>query len=412
MVKYSSPAKEHTVKTSGPKPYNYNVGRAGSLLTMMQSGGGFGQPQPFGKPRTPGSALLARALQKQDDLGLLEDYQREEAERQKRGGFWSSALGTIGGLAGAAIGGPAGAAIGTSIGSGVGDWAGAGKAKKYDKSGTVYAQESFEDIEEASKDYSEGALGRSLRAGAKAGLTAGLTPGGGMYGTYNPLRGETSARISGRLAGLFNPDAVTPQYMSGWGNIKKAISGQGITGFGGQQGLFGFSDPLFNISTNAPVKVQDGGLIGMQNGGPMTPESILLGQGLTATPEQLALFESFDPFGIQKATQQIGQSVTGATGGQGVASVDSSFGRSQRSLLDMLQAGQEQLQDTITTEQKAFESKTLGTAADIVSGGGRFGTVYNPPPSVPELPTSNQGSVTYNGQTYVWSEEEGGYVLE
>ena len=78
----------------------------------------------------------------------------------------------------------------------------------------------------------------------------------------------------------------------------------------------------------------------------------------------------------------------------------------------MLQAGQEQLQDTITTEQKAFESKTLGTAADIVSGGGRFGTVYNPPPSVPELPTSNQGSVTYNGQTYVWSEEEGGYVLE
>ena len=413
MVKYSSPAKEHTVKTSGPKPYNYNVGRAGSLLTMMQSGGGFGQPQPFGKPRTPGSALLARALQKQDDLGLLEDYQREEAERQKRGGFWSSALGTIGGLAGAAIGGPAGAAIGTSIGSGVVDWAGAGKAKKYDKSGTVYAQESFEDIEEASKDYSKDALGRSLVAGAKAGLTAGLTPGGGQYGQYNPFT-ETGQQgikalsmgkgVTGYTAGtgsMFDRGFfATPEYVQAEIKAPKLLD------------TSKYLDKIFDQPTRLPFTFQDGGLIGMQNGGPMTPESILLGQGLTATPEQLALFESFDPFGIQKATQQIGQSVTGATGGQGVASVDSSFGRSQRSLLDMLQAGQEQLQDTITTEQKAFESKTLGTAADIVSGGGRFGTVYNPPPSVPELPTSNQGSVTYNGQTYVWSEEEGGYVLE
>ena len=34
MVKYSSPPKQNTIRTSGPNPYNYNVGRAGTLLTM------------------------------------------------------------------------------------------------------------------------------------------------------------------------------------------------------------------------------------------------------------------------------------------------------------------------------------------------------------------------------------------
>ena len=68
------------------------------------------------------------------------------------------------------------------------------------------------------------------------------------------------------------------------------------------------------------------------------------------------------------------------------------------------------LEDQIQDEQTAYQSQVLGTAADIVAGEGEFGTIYRPPTTVNQLPTTNQGSVTYNGQTYVWSEEEGQYV--
>ena len=124
MTKYSSPPKEYTVRTSGPKPYNYNTGRAGTLLTMMQSGDSvptFGMPQ-----RSSGAALLARALQGQKDRSLLEDYQKEEAERQKKGGLWGTVAGTIGGLAGGMIGGAPGAAVGQGLGTAFGERYGAG----------------------------------------------------------------------------------------------------------------------------------------------------------------------------------------------------------------------------------------------------------------------------------------------
>ena len=72
------------------------------------------------------------------------------------------------------------------------------------------------------------------------------------------------------------------------------------------------------------------------------------------------------------------------------------------------------LQRAQEASQRAFESQTLGTAADLLAGGaeilgadgGLTGTF------VTELPTTNQGRVTMNGQNYIWSEEEGQYILD
>ncbi len=80
---------------------------------MMQEGGLTpisSYQRSFTRPRTPGAALLARALQGQKDLSLLEDYQRAEAERQRKGGLF----GSIGGLAGGAVGGPIGGIVGAT----------------------------------------------------------------------------------------------------------------------------------------------------------------------------------------------------------------------------------------------------------------------------------------------------------
>tara|TARA_Y100000401_G_scaffold42259_1_gene32151 strand:+ start:873 stop:2102 length:1230 start_codon:yes stop_codon:yes gene_type:complete len=407
MHNSSNKSKGYMPVSSGPNMTGYYLGEAPNLMGM-QTGGSFGKPQPFGKPKTRGAALLARALQKQDDLGLLEDYQRAEAERQKRGGLFGSVLGTVGGLAGALLG-PGGAAIGTSLGKGLGERLGAGKAKDYDESGTVYAQESFRDIDEASDEYNKGMLERSLMAGAQAGLTAGLTPGGGQYGQYNPFT------------------------ESGRRGLKALSMGKGVTGYsGGTGGLFSksfFGTPNYINTPLATPKVadatpyldrlfggvrrlglEDGGLIGMQTGGPLTAEEILEQQNLTATPEQLALFQSFDPSGVGKARQALGQGLLGMTAGQGLSSGGGGFGAQQSDIAQAVEASQKSLEEQIQDETTAYQSQTLGTAADIVAGGGEFGTIPTLSPIVNQLPTTNQGSVTYNGQTYVWSEEEGQYV--
>ena len=121
------------------------------------------------------------------------------------------------------------------------------------------------------------------------------------------------------------------------------------------------------------LNFEDGGLIGMQTGG-LTAEQILRQQGLTADDTQLALFQAFDPTGIQKATEGAGQSLLGMTGGQGLASAGGGFGAQQSAISQMVEQGQKSLEQQIQDEQKAFESQTLGTAAQIVAGGGEFGT--------------------------------------
>ena len=426
MHNSSNKSKGYMPVPSGPNMTGFDMGKTSSLMEMMQTGG----------QTTAGGAALARALQMQKDQKRLEQAQRAEADRQKRGGLFGSVASFAGGLLGGAIGGPAGAAIGAGLGKGLGERAGAGKARDYDASGTVFSQQSFRDVDEASEDFNEGMLGRSLLAGAQTGLTAGLTPGGGIYGTYNPLRGETSARISGRLAGLFNADAVTPKYMSGLSNIGKAMSGQGIQSFGGEQSLFGFSNPVFDIYTTNPVDVvgmEDGGLIGYQVGGitdedeesglgigagvgagTSTPQSSSLENilGFELTPQQEALFQARDTSAITRGAEQLGQGLLGMTGGQGLASAGTGFGAGQSAISQAVEGMQQSYDQGIADEAKAFESQVKGTAAELIGGGAEFkvaDSVPKQPPTSPpasSLPNTSWIRQGADGRKYVWTGSE------
>ena len=401
----SNKSKGYEPLSSGPNMTGYYLGESPNLMGM-QTGGSFGKPQPFGKPKTRGAALLARALQKQDDLGLLEDYQRAEAERQKKGGLFGSIASTAGGLLGAAIGGPAGAAIGAGLGKGFGEKLGAGKAEDYDASGTVFSQQSFRDVDEASEEFNEGMLGRSLLSGAVAGATAGLTPGGGIYGQYNPLTSTGQQGIKAGLQGLGVTGYTPTQSLTSFGRAQYEGGTGGLAGTGNltlldkaRRYLFG-GRSLYNL--------EDGGYIGMQNGG-FTAEEVLRRQGLEATPEQLALFESFDPSGVGKARQELGQGLLGMTSGQGISSGGGGFGAQQSSISEAVEKSQKSLEDQIQDEQTAFESKTLGTAADIVAGDGEFkvaDSVPKQPPTSPPtspLPNSSWFQEGADGRRYVWT---------
>ena len=399
----SNKSKGYEPLSSGPNMTGYYLGESPNLMGM-QTGGSFGKPQPFGKPKTRGAALLARALQKQDDLGLLEDYQRAEAERQKKGGLFGSIASTAGGLLGAAIGGPAGAAIGAGLGKGFGEKLGAGKAEDYDASGTVFSQQSFRDVDEASEEFNEGMLGRSLLSGAVAGATAGLTPGGGIYGQYNPLTSTGQQGIKAGLQGLGVTGYTPTQSLTSFGRAQYVGGTGGLAGTGNltlldkaRRYLFG-GRSLYNL--------EDGGYIGMQNGG-FTAEEVLRRQGLEATPEQLALFESFDPSGVGKARQELGQGLLGMTSGQGISSGGGGFGAQQSSISEAVEKSQKSLEDQIQDEQTAFESKTLGTAADIVAGDGEFKTIASTP-TFENVNDANLGmyqgdTINVQGVTMVWT---------
>ena len=395
-----------------------------------------------GGPTTRGGAALARALQMRSDQERLDEIRREEAERQKKGGLFGSIASTAGGLLGAVIGGPAGAAIGAGLGKGLGERFGAGEARDYDTSDTVFSQQSFRDVDEASEEFSEGILGRSLLAGAQAGLTAGLTPGGGLYGQYNPL---TS---------------------SGQEGISKAIMGKGVTGYGGTQSLFSFADPQYaNVSVgpiSGPVTFdasqysdlfpsfqesiggnltsgiglfEDGGLIGYEVGG-ITDEDEESGVGMGAgvgagavaptsqssslenilgfelTPQQEALFQARDTSAITRGAEQLGQGLLGMTGGQGLASAGTGFGAGQSAISQAVEGMQQSYDQGIADEAKAFESQVKGTAADLISGGAEFkvaDSVPKQPPtsppasSVPNASWMRQGA---DGRKYVWTGSE------
>ncbi len=167
------------------------------------------------------------------------------------------------------------------------------------------------------------------------------------------------------------------------------------------------SDASFLASyLNRLSRFEDGGLIGMQTGG-LTAEQILREQGLTADDNQLALFQAFDPSGVETARESTGQNLLNMTGGQGLASGGGGFGAQQSAISQMVEQGQKSLEQQIQDEQKAFESQTLGTAADIVAGGGEFGTYGGSgtafvPPGAPESPA--QGALyNYLGTEYEWT---------
>jgi len=150
-----------------------------NLFNMMQTGG---------LTSTAGGTALARALQMQSDREKLEKQQRAEAKRQKRGGLFGSIGSLAGGLLGAALTpftGGASLALASGLGAGlgrrVGEGLGAGKSRKYDREGTVFGQQAFRDVEQASRDYTRGMGERALVSGLQAATSAYFNPTG-MYG--------------------------------------------------------------------------------------------------------------------------------------------------------------------------------------------------------------------------------------
>lgn len=384
----------------------YYMGESPNLMTMMQQGG----------QTSRGAAILARSRQARADQDKLEEIQKEEAKRQGRGSLVGKGLGLVGGLAGAVIGGPVGAAIGTGLLKGFGEKLGAGRARDYDTSGTVFGQQAFRDVDEASDEFNEGILGRAGMAGLQAGLTAGLTPGGGIYGTYNPLTG------------------------SGIKNIGSLVSGTGITGFSGNQGLFRFASPdLAEVATdkfgteiipgmavdeygyvNPLREAQDGGLIEYQYGGGVSDiQGILRNAGVTATPEQLALFEQFDPTQLNQLAQGMQQSLMQGTQQAGEAMSQAGFagsGAIQQSQAQQREMAQDQFAQAQESAQRDFESQTLADLAMFEDQGAEFGT-YTPyetvtPVQGSELPTAYQGdNISFQGTRYRWDSNTGKYVV-
>ena len=191
MYNSSDKSKGYMPVSSGPNMTGFDMGKTSSLMEMMQTGG----------QTSRGGAALARALQMQKDLRRLDQAERAEAKRQKRGGLFGSIGGIAGGLLGAALAPVTGGAslalasgLGTALGRRAGEGLGAGKSRSVDRTGTVFEQQAFRDVEQASRDYTRGMGERALLSGLQAAATAGLSPGGGIYG-----------KVSGRL----NPSSIS-----------------------------------------------------------------------------------------------------------------------------------------------------------------------------------------------------------
>jgi len=406
-----------------------------NLLSMMQTGG---------LTSTAGGAAFARVMQRRSDDKKLARQQRREARRQKKGRLFGSIAGLAGQGLGFLIGGSAGAAAGKALGTGLGQSLGAGKAEKYSRAGTVYNQDAFRDVSEASRDYNRGILGRSLLAGGKALAASALSPGGlqgapskgvastgtlglsqppslaldpssalssGTFGDISPslsgsLSGSTSALSSGTL-NVISPNSLT-------------IPPASLLGMSSTSGV-STSNPIASDNTlanylSSRYNLEDGGLAGYQNGG-FTAQDILQQQGLAPTEEQLALFQSFDPTQIQQAKTGAEQSLMSMTGGMGLSSTGGGFGAKQRAATSAIGAGQDMIGDVTEQSQKAFESQTLGTAADLVAGGANIREQYTPedpvygqfdrPPTEDvnwNPPASPTGGATYdfNGVRYIF----------
>jgi hypothetical protein len=380
-----------------------------NLLNMMQTGG---------QASSAGGAALARALQRQSDIKKLERQQRSEARRQKRGGLFGSLGSLAGGLLGAALAPATGglslalaAGLGAGLGKRAGEGLGAGKSKKYDSSGTVYGQQAFRDVNQASRDYTRGMGERALVSGLQTALTAGLSPGGGMYGKVGgklrtlPSTGGVApvAASVADTSSLFSDLGASPLPFGSKPNLVGSSFSSSSNFSGGSSPIFpGYNQPLLNL-------FEDGGLAGYQTGG-FTAQDILQQQGLDPTEDQLALFQSFDPTQIQQAKTGAEQSLMSMTGGMGLSSTGGGFGAKQRAATSAIGAGQDMIGDVTEQSQKAFESQTLGTAADLVAGGAEFGKQrvaqdYVPtdnPNWNPPVASTTGATYSFDGKTYYW----------
>ena len=431
MIKHSQQSKGFMPTKSGPNLSGFYMGNSSNLMQMYQTGG----------QTSRGAAILARSRQRRADIGKLEDQQRAEGKRQKRGGLFGSLGGLGGGLLAAALAPVTGGAslalaagLGTALGRGIGERLGAGKAVDYDSSGTVYGQQSFRDMDEASEDFNKGILGRAGVAGLKAAATAGLAPGGGIYGKVGgklatsqarqalkeaipmaikqapsslmskfrgaptsglpvspsvdldavsmPFNPSASAKIfdpsSVFPASTYNPMASNADALLG---ASEAISGSGISFSDAfrqarKRGLDEFMFGGNQFSTE--LAMEDGGFIGYENGGSVNIQQILQDAGVTATPNQLAMFEQYDPTQLSRATEAISGSLMGMTGGEGLASSGSGFGAQTSAIGEAVEKSQKSLDQQREDEQKAFESQTLQQLAIEEDKGAEFGKYIAP----------------------------------
>ena len=444
MIEHSSKSKGYLPMKSGPNMMGFDMGKSGSLMEMMQTGG-----QP-----SRGAAILARSRQRRADIRELEKQQRAEAKRQKRGGLFGSIGGIGGGLLAAALapftGGASlalAAGLGTALGRRLGEGIGAGKTVQADKTGTVYGQKSFDDLTQASRDYTRGMGERAIVSGLKAAATAGLAPGGGIYGKVGGKLATSQARqalaeaipmaikqapsnlmsmIQGSpapglpVAPSVDLDAVSiPLNPSSSAKIFDPSSVFSASTYNPMASpadtLLGASDYVpdtFSLTQAVPQFYEDGGLIEYQNGGSVNIQRILQDAGVTASPEQLALFEQFDPTQLSRATEAISDNLLGMTSGQGLASAGSGFGAQMSPIGEAVEKSQRSLDQQREDQQKAFESQTLQQLAIEEDQEAVFEDYTAPPPTVASLPTSDQGDITYNGTEYVWDSGTGRYITK
>tara|TARA_Y100000356_G_scaffold20588_1_gene14639 strand:- start:863 stop:1981 length:1119 start_codon:yes stop_codon:yes gene_type:complete len=371
---------------------------------MMQTGG---------LTSTAGGTALARALQMQLDRKKLERQQRAEAKRQKRGGLFGSIGSLAGGILGSIIPG-VGTAIGAGLGAGlgrrIGEGLGAGKTKKYDTSGTVFGQQAFRDVQQASRDYTRGMGERALLSGAQTALKTYLSPGGGFFekagrdlqsglGISTGIAPTVSPVADTSLMDSLLKDSFSPSFSPRFSLSTSSYDPRSIS-FAGGSPLIGYTQPIVE-------NFQDGGY---------TAERILQESGFEPTEEQLGLFQQFDPGEIERAKERTEQSLLSMTGGMGLSSLGGGFGARQRAATSAIGRGEDLIGDVAEQSQRDFESQTLGTMADLIAGGAEFVETDSNRSNyqrVEQMPMVNLGhGINYNGQDYVWSEEEGQYIRE
>ena len=367
-----------------------------NLFNMMQTGG---------LTSSAGGTALARALQMQSDRKRLEKQARSEAERQKRGGLFGSIGSLAGGILGSIIPGVGttiGAGLGAGLGRRIGEGLGAGRTKRYDSSGTVFNQQSFRDIQRASRDYTRGMGERALLSGAQTALKTYLSPGGGFFEKAGKDL-QSGLGISTGIAPTVAPvadtslmDSLLKDSFSPRLSLSTSSYDPRSMPFTGGSSLIGYNQPIVQ-------NFQDGGF---------TARRIIQEAGFEPSEEQLGLFQQFDPGDIEKAKERTEQSLLSMTGGMGLSSLGGGFGARQRAATSTIGRGEDLIGDTIEQSQRDFESQTLGTMADLIANEAEFeiaDSVPMQPPTNPpssSLPNPSWFEEGSDGRQYAWNGNE------
>jgi len=199
---------------------------------------------------------------------------------------------------------------------------------------------------------------------------------------------------------------------------------------------------------------QLGGILGMQAGGStlnyggatsetQSLEDMYQRMGIQPTPEQEEKFRkqyAYDPSREGVIFEDYGRAITGATqtgqqnlmgagqkmqetqaksgfagGGAGAQSMSQQRGNIMQDFLAQEGAAKSALFKGVRGEREKWMTDVSSGLGRLQSEGGtedyiNLNTPIGGAPVVTVLPTVNQGSVTYNGSRYTWSEEEGAYV--